>query len=109
MQLIDNAQVSTFRFNGNSLQILAGADHGLKTIEVIRLNIEPGKEIPPSRHDGEVAVLTLRGTGRVVVEKTHFDLKPDTTLIIPPNTFRQLFNTGKGPLVLVILRSLISA
>ena len=109
MQLIDNAQVSKLHFAGNSLQILAGADHGLKTIEVLFLTIEPGRETPPNLHNGEVAFVTLRGIGQGIVDGESIDLKPDTTLIIPPNASRQVVNTGKEPLNLLIIRSLIPA
>jgi hypothetical protein len=34
MELIDNAEVRKFYFQGNFQQTLAGADQGLKTLEV---------------------------------------------------------------------------
>lgn len=51
MELINNAQVQKFQFLGNYQQTLAGADQGLKTLEVWRLSLAPGKEIPASRHE----------------------------------------------------------
>ena len=56
MKLIDNAEVQKFHFLGNFQQTLAGADQGLETLEVWRLSVAPGNEIPPIRHEGEVVV-----------------------------------------------------
>ena len=58
MKLIDNTEVQKFNFLGNYQQTLAGADQGLKTFEVWRVNLAPGSEIPEIRHEGEVAALT---------------------------------------------------
>ena len=69
MELIDNAEVSKFHFQGNYLQTLAGAEQGLKTFEVFRLSVGPGNETPPNAYQGEVVVITLKGTGRLVVEE----------------------------------------
>ncbi len=68
MKLIDNAEVQKFHFLGNYQQTLAGADQGLKTFEVWRVSLAPGNEIPEIRHEGEVAALTLQGTGRIAVD-----------------------------------------
>jgi mannose-6-phosphate isomerase-like protein (cupin superfamily) len=107
MELIDNAEARKFYFQGNFQQTLAGADQGLKTLEVWRLNLAPGNEIPPYRHQGEVVALTLRGTGRVVVDGKQVDIRPDTTLVIPPGVSRQVFNTGLEELVLILIRGLV--
>ena len=86
---------------------MAGANQGLKTFEVWRLSLSPGNEIPPYRHPGEVVVLTLKGTGRVLVDEKHLDIRPDTTLVIPPGALRQVFNSGVEELVLLLIRGLV--
>ncbi len=107
MELIDNAEVRKFHFEGNYQQTLAGADQGLKTMEVWRLSLAPGTEIPAYNHPGEVVALTLRGTGRVVVDGKPVEVRPDTTLVIPPGTSRQVANTGEGELVLLLVRQVV--
>jgi quercetin dioxygenase-like cupin family protein len=107
MELIDNAEVRKFYFQGNFQQTLAGTDQGVKTLEVWRLSLSPGNEIPAYRHPGEVVALTLRGTGRVVVEGKPADIRPDTTLVIPPGASRQVLNTGSEELVLLLIRGLV--
>jgi len=106
MELIDNAKVQKFHFLGNYQQTLAGADQGLKTFEVWRVSLAPGNEIPEIRHEGEVAALTLQGTGRMVVDGEQVEIRPDTTLVIPPGASRQVVNTGKEELVLLLIRGL---
>ena len=92
--MIDNAETQKFYFQGNFQQTLAGADQGLKTFEVWRLSLAPDNDIPASRHQGEVVALTLRGTGRVVVDGKPVNIRPDTTLVIPPGALRQVQHRG---------------
>ena len=42
MELIDNAEVRKFYFQGNFQQTLPGADQGPKTLEVWQLTMAPG-------------------------------------------------------------------
>jgi hypothetical protein len=83
LELIANAEVRKFHFQGNFQQTVAGADQGLKTFEVWRLNLAPGNDIPASRDQGEVAGLTLRGIGFIAVDEPSVEIKPDTTPVIP--------------------------
>jgi mannose-6-phosphate isomerase-like protein (cupin superfamily) len=108
MKLIDNAEVRKFYFlQGNFQQTLAGADQGLKTLEVWRLSVAPGNEIQAYRYQGEVVALTLQGTGRLVVDGEQVDIRPDTTLVIPPGASRQVFNTGSEELLLLLVREVV--
>jgi mannose-6-phosphate isomerase-like protein (cupin superfamily) len=109
MVLIDNAEVSKFYFQGNFQQTLAGADQGLKTLEVWRVSLASGSEISAYRHNGEVVVFTLQGTGRIEVAGKQLDIRPDTTIVIPPGAVRQVYNTGLEDLVLLLIRGLIPA
>lgn len=109
MELINNAEVEKFHFQGNFQQTLAGADQGLKTFEVWRVSLSPGTEIPPYRHPAEVAVLTIQGTGRVLVDEKQVDIRADTTLVIPSGASRQVFNSGGEDLVFLLVRGLVPA
>lgn len=88
-------------------QTLAGEKQGLKTMEVWLLTLPPGAETPVNQHYGEVVVITLKGTGRAMVDEESVDLFPDTTLVIPSRATRQAVNTGKEDLVILIIRSLV--
>ncbi len=109
MELIDNTKVHEFFFEGNIQQTLAGTDQGLKTLEVWRLRVAPGKEIPAGRQPGEVVVLTMSGTGQVVVDGKPIGIRPDTTLVIPAGASRQVTNTGMEELILVLCRGVVQA
>jgi len=107
MELINNAEAQKFYFQGSYQQTLAGSNEGLKAFEVWRLNLAPGGEVPPNRHPGEVVVLTLKGTGRLVVDGKQVDIKPDTTLAIPPDASRQISNPGSEELVIILIRAVV--
>ena len=81
--LIENAKVKKVQLMGFVHQTLADEKRGLKTMEVWLLTLPPGSETPANQHYGEVVCVTLQGAGRAVVNGDHFDLIPDTTLIIP--------------------------
>jgi mannose-6-phosphate isomerase-like protein (cupin superfamily) len=107
MELINNAEVQKFYFQENFQQTLAGSNQGLKTFEVWRLSVSPGGVVPANNHQGEVVVLTLRGTGRVVVDGNQVDIRPDTTLVIPPGASRQVFNSGSQELAMILIRAIV--
>jgi mannose-6-phosphate isomerase-like protein (cupin superfamily) len=107
MELIDNAEAQKFYFKENFQQTLAGSKQGLKTFEVWRLSVTPGGEVPANYHQGEVVVLTLQGTGCVVVDGKQVDIRPDTTLVIPPGASRQVFNSGSIELVIILIRAVV--
>ena len=109
MELIDNAEVYKFYYLENFQQTLAGTDQGLKTFEVWRLSVAPGNELPAHRHHGEEVALTLRGTGRFIVDGKQVDIRPDTTLVIPPGAERQVANAGAEELVLLLVRGVVPA
>ena len=109
MELIDNTQVRKFHFEENFQQTLAGPEQGLKTFEVWRLHLTPGAEIPVFTYQGEVAAITMQGTGRIEVDGEPAEIRPDTTLVIPAGASRQIVNTGKEDLVLLLIRAQVPA
>ena len=109
MELIDNAEVHEFHFQGNFQQTLAGPNQGLKTFEVWRLSVAPGHELPADVHQGEEVVLFMSGTGCLEVDGKRIVIRPDTTMVIPPGTSRQIFNTGVEELFLLLVRGVVPA
>jgi mannose-6-phosphate isomerase-like protein (cupin superfamily) len=43
----------------------------------------------------------------MVVDEEKVEIRPDTTLVIPAGASRQVVNTGKEDLVLLLIRGLI--
>ncbi len=105
--LIENATVKKVHLMGMIHQTLAGAQQGLKTMEVWLLTLPPGAASPLNQHYAEAVSITLKGTGRAMVDGVSLDLVPDTTLVIPPHATRQVANTGEEDLVMLIIRSLV--
>jgi mannose-6-phosphate isomerase-like protein (cupin superfamily) len=73
------------------------------------LSLAPGNEIPAIRHEGAVVALTLRGTGCVVMDGKQVNIRPDTTLVIPPGALRQISNIGAEELVMLLIRGVVPA
>jgi mannose-6-phosphate isomerase-like protein (cupin superfamily) len=106
--LIDNEKVQKIHLMGFMHQTLAGENQGLQTMEVWLLTLPPGSETPVNQHHGEVVVITLQGTGRVMVNEDTMNLFPNTTLVIPAQATRQAMNTGEEELMLLVIRSLVT-
>ena len=45
----------------------------------------------------------------MVVDGEPVEIRPDTTLVIPPGASRQVVNTGKEELVFLLIRGLVTA
>lgn len=105
--LIENEKVKKVHLMGLIHQTLAGVKQGLKTMEIWLITLPPGSETPADRHFGEVIGMTLKGTGRATVDGDSLYLVPDTTLVIPAQTTRQVVNTGEEDLVILVIRSLV--
>ena len=105
--LIENDKVKKIHLMGLVHQTLAGEKQGLKTLEVWLVTLPPGSESPLDQHYGEVVWVTLKGTGRAIVDEDSFDLLPDTTLVIPAQATRQAVNTSEEDLEVLVIRSLV--
>lgn len=103
---IENDKVIKIDLMGFVHQTLAGENQGLKTLEVWLVTLPPGSETPVDQHYGEVVCLTLKGTGRAIVDEDSFNLFPNTNLVIPAQATRQAVNAGEEDLVILVIRSL---
>ena len=105
--LIENDKVKKIHLMGLVHQTLAGEKQGLKTLEVWLVTLPPGSESPLDQHYGEVVWVTLKGTGRAIVDEASFNLFPNTTLVIPAQATRQAVNTSEEDLEVLVIRSLV--
>jgi mannose-6-phosphate isomerase-like protein (cupin superfamily) len=101
---IENDKVKKIHFMGLVHQTLAGENQGLKTFEVWLVTLPPGSETPVDQHFGEVVWVTLKGTGRAIVDEDSFNLLPHTT---PAQATRQAVNTSEADLEVLVIRSLV--
>ena len=79
----------------------AGPDHGLKSFEVWIGTLEPGEHGTVSMHAGEMVVLALAGTGKLVVDGGPQRFMAPCTLLVPPLLSFELVNNGTTTLQLV--------
>jgi mannose-6-phosphate isomerase-like protein (cupin superfamily) len=105
--LMENDKVKKIHLMGFVHQTLADEKQGLETMEVWLLTLPPGSETPVNQHYGEAVAITLKGTGRAIVDEDRVDLLPNTTLVVPAQAHRQVINTGEEELVILLIRSLV--
>jgi uncharacterized cupin superfamily protein len=79
----------------------AGPSHGLKSFEVWVGALEPGEHGAVCTHDGEMVVLALAGTGKLVVDGGPQRFMAPCTLLVPPHLSFELVNNGTTTLRLV--------
>jgi len=79
----------------------AGPGHGLKGFEVWVGTLEPGEHGVVSVHAGEMVVLALAGTGKLVVDGGPQRFMAPCTLLVPAQLSFELVNNGTTTLRLV--------
>ena len=79
----------------------ADPSHGLKCFEVWVGTLEPGEHGAVSMHTGEMVVLALAGTGKLVVDGGPQRFMAPCTLLVPPHLSFELVNNGTTALQLV--------
>jgi uncharacterized cupin superfamily protein len=79
----------------------AGPSHGVKSFEVWVGALEPGEHGTVCTHDGEMVVLALAGTGKLVVDGGPQRFMAPCTLLVPPHLSFELVNNGTTTLRLV--------
>jgi uncharacterized cupin superfamily protein len=79
----------------------AGPSLGLKGFEVWLGTLEPGEHGAVSMHAGEMVVLALAGTGKLVVDGGPQRFMSPCTLLVPPHLSFELVNNGTTTLRLV--------
>ena len=61
--------------------------------------LSPGGFVPPHRHEkAEQVLFFLSGSGKAVIEDHEVEVRPGTTLHVPPNVLHSFRNTSDEPL-----------
>src|SRR6266705_2458724 len=77
MPVVNNDTIPQFRLPGLDHQTLAGPEHGMKTIEILRVSV------------------------RITIEGVDTDFGPNSTLQIPSDVVHQIVNTGTEEMFLI--------
>lgn len=101
MAVVENISLEEFSLPGIVHRTIAGAQHGLKGIEVWMQTIEPGAATPMHSHDCEEVVVILRGSGHFTIEGEENPFGPNSTLVIPPEAVHQVANSGNEEMFLI--------
>lgn len=82
---------------------VAGFAQGIRGFEAWTQQLAPGAATPPQRHDGELAILVLQGSGKLQLPDGPQRFQAPCTLVVPPGAEHQVVNHGGGLLQLVIV------
>lgn len=74
-----------------------GADGGTAAFQLRYFEIAPGGFSSLEKHHHVHAIITLRGTGDVIVGREVFSVAPFDIVYVPPDTPHQFVNTGNQP------------
>ena len=74
---------------------------GISAFEIRLLTLEPGVHGPVSQHAGELAVVVLAGSGKLVIDGGPTRFTAPCSLLIPPGEPYQIVNNGSAALQLV--------
>ena len=82
---------------GGELRLLSGSDYGLAT-SIMVSQVAPGSGPRRHRHPHAEIFVPHEGQGRFEVESTYFDAEAGDVVIIPPDAWHSLTNSGTAPL-----------
>lgn len=80
---------------------VAGAAQGIFGFEAWTQQLPPGAATGPHRHDGELAILVLQGSGKLQLPDGPQRFQAPCTLVVPPGAEHQVVNHGGSLLQLV--------
>lgn len=77
-----------------------------KTIQLVLMSLKPGIEIGKEKHSKTTQFIRIeKGTGIAIIRNKKLPLKDGDAIMIKPNTYHNIINTGKTPLKLYTLYS----
>ena len=101
MHVVHHAHLLHTNHEGESSIAAADRSRGIHGFEVSVRTLEPGVHTAAQQHAGELVVLALAGTGKLVVDGGPQRFNGPCTLVIPARTQFELVNTSNALLQLV--------
>jgi mannose-6-phosphate isomerase-like protein (cupin superfamily) len=75
-------------------------------MQLVVMSIPKGENIPKEKHIGITQFIRVeKGNGKVIINNCEKKIKDGDAIIIPPNTFHFIANTGNYPLKIYVLYS----
>jgi mannose-6-phosphate isomerase-like protein (cupin superfamily) len=101
MHVVHHAHLPHLHIGGELCIAAVDRSRGIQAFEVWVRTLEPGAHTEPQRHDGELVVLALAGSGKLLIDGGPQRFTGPCTLLVPAATQFQLVNNGTVPLQLV--------
>jgi hypothetical protein len=101
MHVIHHAHLPHLLIDGELCIAAADRQRGLSAFEVWVRTLDAGAQSAPQCHAGELVVLALSGSGKLLIDGGPQRFNGPCTLLIPPHLTFQLVNQGSAPLQLV--------
>lgn len=98
MAVYSNSALVPHMLPGLSHRTLAGAEHGLKGLEIWSESLDAMAATPAHRHDCEEVVIIVAGQGKVTISGSKMNFSAGDTIIIPRYAIHQIFNIGESVL-----------
>ena len=96
MHVVQHAHLPHLNAAGELRIAAADASRGITAFEVWVHTLEPGAHTEAQRHGGELVVLALSGSGKLLLEGGPQRFSGPCTLLTPAGPRFQVFNTGAG-------------
>jgi quercetin dioxygenase-like cupin family protein len=101
MHVVHHAHLPHLHIGGELCVAAADRNRGICGFEVWVRTLEPGAHTQAQCHGGELVVLALDGSGKLLIDGGPQRFSGPCTLLIPPQVQFQLANNGTAPLQLV--------
>ena len=100
MPVVRSSEARRFEMDGFAVTSLAAPSVGSSETALMRAEIEPGRGLPPHRHDHEEVFHVLRGRGTVLIGEEEVEIGEGDTVMVPVGELHRP-RAGEEPLVLL--------
>ena len=82
---------------------LIGKEDGALIFSMSVLELEPGGHTPNHSHEREDQLFVISGIGEVKTVEGSYNIGPGTAVFFPSNEPHQVINSGRGPLLVLVV------
>ena len=82
---------------------LIGKEDGALIFSMSVLEFEPGGHTPNHSHEREDQLFVISGIGEVKTVEGSYNIGPGTAVFFPSNEPHQVINSGRGPLLVLVV------
>jgi mannose-6-phosphate isomerase-like protein (cupin superfamily) len=105
MRIINHTALVHEALQGVQRTCVAGTSQGIHGFEVWVDQVDPGASTPLSRHGGELVLVAMDGSGKLLLADGPQRFQAPCTLVVPAGAEHQVANVGTGVLRLITVRA----